>query len=395
MITVLIVNSFLCAICALVAFAPAVMARHAATRYMLWYLALAASVAMPPLTLLLQPTAPLRLSTSAAVSESWPAMLLAAWVVGVLAAVGRMILALVRSRQLLRGGIADARITRIVEEVKRELGTTRAFDTRLSPHVTSPHFVGLWRPTVVLPLSFRHVDDDPVRAVLLHEVAHVLRRDDFLIAGEQLAQAVFFFNPAIRLIRRRLERERELACDELACSRVAVSRYVSVLLVVARKAEAGFALAAGPTALTWRVRMLLTRREARWRSDALGVWIAICGAFYLTCAGFPHLARRVAAPAASIAVRARPSPHQPVRAVSPAAVEDGALHFANGSSLLKIGHYDGAIEELAKARDLGYEPYASAANLAVAYAHKGDVRAARGWRARALEAPRGTYPSTY
>lgn len=395
MITVLIVNSFLCAICALVAFAPAAMARHAATRYMLWYLALAASVAMPPLTLLLQPTVPLRLSTSAAVADSWPAMLLAAWAVGVLAAVGRMGLALVRSRQLLRGGIADARVTRIAEEVKRELGTTRAFDTRLSPHVTSPHFVGLWRPTVVLPLSFRHVDDDPIRAVLLHEVAHVLRRDDFLIAGEQLAQAVLFFNPAIRLIRRRLERERELACDELACSRVAVSRYVSVLLVVAKKAETGFALAAGPTALTWRVRMLLTRREARWRSDVLGVWVAICGAFYLTCAGFPHLARRVAAPTASIAVRERPSPHKPVRAVPAAAIEDGALHFANGRSLLNIGQYDGAIEELAKARDLGYEPSASAANLAVAYAHKGDVRAARGWRARAMEAPRGTYPSTY
>jgi beta-lactamase regulating signal transducer with metallopeptidase domain len=394
-ITVLVVNSFLCAICALVAFAPAAMARHAATRYILWYLALAASVAAPPLTLLLQPTAPLRLSTSAAVSASWPASLLAAWVVGVLAAVARMSLALVRSRQLLRGGIADARVTRIADDVKRELGTTRAFDTRLSPHVTSPHFVGLWRPTVVLPLSFRHVDNDPVRAVLLHEVAHVLRRDDFLIASEQLAQAVLFFNPAIRLIRRRLERERELACDELACSRVAVSRYVSVLLVFARKAEAGFALAAGPTALTWRVRMLLTRREARWRNDALGVWVAICGAFYLACAGVPHLARRVAAPAASIAVRARPSPHEPVRAVPADAIEDGALHFANGWSLLNIGQYDGAIEELAKARDLGYEPYASAANLAVAYAQKGDVRAARGWRARAMEAPRGTYPSTY
>lgn len=395
MITILIINSLLCASCALVAFAPAAMARHAGTRYMLWYFALAASVAVPPLTLLLEPVVPLKLSTSAAVSASWPAMLLAAWGVGVLAAVARMGFALVRSRRLLRGGIADARITRIAEDVKRELGTTRAFDTRLSPHVTSPHFVGLWRPTVVLPLSFRLVDDEPVRAVLLHEVAHVLRRDDFLIASEQLVQAVLFFNPAIRLIRRRLERERELACDELACSRVAVSSYVSVLLVVARKAEAGFALAAGPTALTWRVRMLLTRREARWRNDALGAWVAICGAFLLTCAGFPHLARRVAAPAPSVAVRARPSQHKPVRAVRVDTVEDGALHFANGWSLLSIGQYDGAIEELAKARDLGYEPRASAANLAVAYAQKGDVRAARGWRARAMEAPRGTYPSTY
>lgn len=395
MITVLIINSFLCAICALVAFAPAAMARHAATRYMLWCFALAASVAVPPLTLLLKPNVPLRLSTSAAVPARWPAMLLAAWVVGVLGAVARMGLALVRSRRLLRDGMADARVTKIAEEVKRELGTTRAFDTRLSPHVTSPHFVGLWRPTIVLPLSFRHVDDEPVRAVLLHEVAHVMRRDDFLIAVEQLVQALLFFNPAIRLIRRRLERERELACDELACSRVPVSRYVSVLLVVARKAEAGFALAVGPTALTWRVRMLLTRREARWRNDALAAWVAICGAFLLGCAGFPHLARRVAAPAASIAVRARPAQHKTVRAVPAEAVEDGALHFANGWSLLSIGRYDGAIEELTKARELGYEPYASAANLAVAYAQKGDVRAARGWRARALEAPRGTYPSTF
>ena len=406
MIAVVIINSLWCAACALVAFAPAAMARRAATRYTLWYIALAANVAAPPLTLLLQPAVPMSVSTPSRFAGGWfVTLLLVAWLIGTLAAVARAGVDLVRARRLLRGGVADARITRIAEEVRRELGTTRAFETQLSRSVTSPRFVGLWRPTVVLPIAFRELDQETVRAVLLHEVAHVRRRDDLLIATEQLAQAILFFNPAIRFMRRRLDRERELACDELACSRVAVSRYVSMLLLVARNAQSSLGLAAARTALTWRVRMLLTRRTTPWRNDLVGVAASISCVLLLTSAGFPYLARRVAAPVARARAESPASSGAKTshadsavhvsRGSRRAADDDGAVHFANGWSLLTIGQYDGAIDELVKARELGYEPFASAANLAVAYERKGDLGAARGWEALAREAPRGTYPANY
>jgi beta-lactamase regulating signal transducer with metallopeptidase domain len=404
-IAVVIINSLWCAACALVAFAPATMARRAATRYTLWYIALAVNVALPPLTLLLQPVIATRVSTPSSLAGGWFAMLLLlAWLVGTLAAVARGGVDLVRARRLLRGGVADARITRIAEEVRRELRTSRAFETQLSGSVTSPHFVGLWRPTVVLPLSFRELNDETVRAVLLHEVAHVRRRDDLLIATEHLAEAVLFFNPAIRFMRRRLDRERELACDELACSRVAVSRYVSTLLLVAKNTQSTLGLAAARTALTWRVRMLLTRRTTPWRNDLRGVAASVCCVVLLASLGFPHLARRVVAPLAKDGAEdtaTRVAPGSRTRGTEEArnprnrSTDDGAVHFYNGWSLLTIGQYDGAIEELVKARELGYEPLASAANLAVAYERKGDLTAARSWEARAREAPRGTYPTNY
>ena len=81
-----------------------------------------------------------------------------------------------------------------------------------------PFACGVRQPTIVLPAESDGWSLDRRRAVLLHELAHVRRRD---LAGHTLARvlcAVYWFHPLVWTAARRLRAESEHACDDLALS---------------------------------------------------------------------------------------------------------------------------------------------------------------------------------
>ena len=78
-----------------------------------------------------------------------------------------------------------------------------------------PMTYGTRRPTLVLPASADAWTDDRRRAVLLHELAHVARRDCFVQRLTSLACALYWPHPGVWWAARRLRTERELACDDL------------------------------------------------------------------------------------------------------------------------------------------------------------------------------------
>ena len=98
-----------------------------------------------------------------------------------------------------------------------------------------PCTLGAWRPLIVLPEVFcRDVTDETLLSVIGHEMAHV-RRGDYLtkLICEFLSLAISF-HPITFLIKRRIERERELACDELVTKYVLLPEtYARSLLVAA------------------------------------------------------------------------------------------------------------------------------------------------------------------
>ena len=86
-------------------------------------------------------------------------------------------------------------------------------------------------PTIILPASAEEWSDDRRRAVLLHELAHIRRRDliGHVIAG--VACAVYWFNPFVWAAARRLRVESELASDDVVLeSGVRPSDYAQHLL---------------------------------------------------------------------------------------------------------------------------------------------------------------------
>ena len=82
----------------------------------------------------------------------------------------------------------------------------------ISGKVTSPIAAGLGRPMILIPPRVvEELSEEELEAVILHELAHLIRRDDWTKLAQKVAETVFFFHPAVHIIGRQLELERELA----------------------------------------------------------------------------------------------------------------------------------------------------------------------------------------
>jgi len=102
---------------------------------------------------------------------------------------------------------------------------------------------------VLLPIS--------TSRALLHELAHVRRRDAFGRLVQLAASALYWWYPVVRLASRRLELAREAACDAWALEAGDVSRTGYARLLVQLSGSTPALALAAPHALDDRVRAVL------------------------------------------------------------------------------------------------------------------------------------------
>ena len=121
-----------------------------------------------------------------------------------------------------------------------------------------PYVVGAFRPIIVVPPALLD-DRSLLRAALLHELAHVKRRDALGRVVQLAAVAVFWWLPVVRIVSRRLELARERACDAWALESGDVSRpaYARLLVQMAQLRTAAAPALAAPHALDARVTAVL------------------------------------------------------------------------------------------------------------------------------------------
>jgi beta-lactamase regulating signal transducer with metallopeptidase domain len=90
-----------------------------------------------------------------------------------------------------------------------------------SPKNQTPATVGGRRPIIVLPNSVLKSNDVAMlESVIGHEMAHIRRRDFGWNLIYELLYLSISFHPAAALVKRRIARTRELACDELVTERL-------------------------------------------------------------------------------------------------------------------------------------------------------------------------------
>ncbi len=211
---------------------------------------------------------------AAAPSIGW-LVLAAAWLIGAAIVLGRAVVAQRRvTRAARRATPAPAHARALLASF-----TGRAPRLVIGDAATGPHVVGIVRPIIVIPPAL--LDDPPLLcAALLHELAHVRRRDALARVVQLVANAVFFFWPVVRLASRRLDLAREAACDAWAIETSEVPRAAYArLLVRMAKLRAVAASLAAPHGLDVRVAAVLGP-PARGRLGlchglALVVWIAV------------------------------------------------------------------------------------------------------------------------
>src|SRR5205823_277501 len=112
-------------------------------------------------------------------------------------------------------------------------GIVRPVTLLIHPDKTIPVVWGILRCHLLLPAAARHWSGEQLRSVLLHELAHIKRRDTTTQLLTQIACALYWFNPLVWFAAWRLGVERERACDDLVlASGVRPSAYAGHLLEV-------------------------------------------------------------------------------------------------------------------------------------------------------------------
>ena len=102
--------------------------------------------------------------------------------------------------------------SRAVEQLQSNWN--RQVNVRLSNRVTVPMMWGFLRPVILLPVGADHWQTERLRAVLLHELAHIKRWDWAMQIAAQVTCAIYWFNPIVWFVARWMRIEAEQACDD-------------------------------------------------------------------------------------------------------------------------------------------------------------------------------------
>ena len=151
-------------------------------------------------------------------SLSWQAWLMFAWAGGVAWLAGRIVWqGISLSRRLHATEPADSALIQRVREVATRLGMPRIPGICVIDLDVSPFVCGLWRTRLVLPRGLAEsFTPEQLDLVLLHELAHVRRRDLAWGWIPEIGRVLFFFHPGVHFVCHQIRFERELACDQLA-----------------------------------------------------------------------------------------------------------------------------------------------------------------------------------
>jgi beta-lactamase regulating signal transducer with metallopeptidase domain len=227
------------------------------------------SLGLPSWDLTVLPVAAIERSAAPA-HDALSRFLLTGWVALAWGAVAALSLA-----RLAFGMWRVARFARRGTELKGEaciaraaekLGLRRPVRVVLSDEAKVPMTAGLQEPVVILPAQAAHWSSERLELVLLHELAHVERRDCLAVMLAEIAVAFWWFHPLAWLARRSIRRDSELAADELVLRTGArPSVYAEHLLSIVRSLRDSRqfdpAMAMGSASdLDGRLRALLERR---------------------------------------------------------------------------------------------------------------------------------------
>jgi hypothetical protein len=143
----------------------------------------------------------------------------------------------VRFQKLLtQSAAAPAELTNQVSALAAQLGVT-APRTRLVPGIASPMVWGLGRPTLLWPASLvDQLSPTCQRAVLVHELAHLRRRDHWIGWLQLMAGCVWWWHPLYRYVSRQVRANAELACDAWVVNLLPAARraYAEALIEVSQ-----------------------------------------------------------------------------------------------------------------------------------------------------------------
>ncbi len=253
------------------------------------------------------------------------AALFGLWALAAFAMLARLAVALARLEKLKHDALPlSIDVRDRLEQYRRASEDARDVRICTTNGIDVPVAVGLFDAMVLLPQHLiDSLDSNELDQITLHELAHLLRHDDWTNGLQRLLSSLFFFNPAVWFIGRQLDIEREVACDDYVLELTgAVRSYAFCLTKMAEMTAWPHQPLAAPGVFITRknisIRIERLLRTGRAISSAISPGIAsgVTGGLIVACAlawvATPRVAFALSAPspipARTAAVLATPKP---------------------------------------------------------------------------------------
>ena len=142
-------------------------------------------------------------------------IVLSLWGLAALALVVRLAVALMRLERLKHDAMPLGIEYRDQLQQWQRLDPDRDVRICVTGGIEVPVAVGLFDAMVLLPRHLLNAfDAQEIDQISLHELAHLLRHDDWTNGLQRVITSLLFFNPAVWFIARQMDVEREVACDD-------------------------------------------------------------------------------------------------------------------------------------------------------------------------------------
>ena len=217
-----------------------------------------------------------------------------------------------------------------IEQLTRGAGLRGSLCIVESATVSAPVVLHLWRPIIIMPVAAGRWSRARIRAVLLHEFAHIRRNDLHWQWLTQFACVAYWFNPLIWFAAHQLRLERERACDDFVLqSGTSGADYATHLFEIASGGSASTAahfaigLAEYRSQLEQRLFAIVNPRTPRQPATILGRFMV----------ALPMLLVALAASAVQITAKAIQLPVGPITIPAPTVqVRAGTAELLTGGT---------------------------------------------------------------
>jgi beta-lactamase regulating signal transducer with metallopeptidase domain len=232
------------------------------------------------------------LSPGAPAFDSLLALLVAAWLAGVMLMIGRAAQQWHSLDQIARRlAWRDLAIERLLAQVAERFGTLPGVRVLVSSNIDTPTLIGWLKPVILLPVAVvAKLPRQQLELILAHELGHLRRYDHLVNLAQAIVETLLFYHPVVHWISREVRHEREVCCDNLVLHLTDSEprEYARTLAALEnlRQLTPQLAVAASGGMLLDRVRRIVgpVHPHARVRRSRLAVWLvaAGCGSIVVT-----------------------------------------------------------------------------------------------------------------
>ncbi len=323
--------------------------QNAGTRFAVWFMALIAVIGLSfPAGFGMRHVLPLlaahRGNSQVIISTFWAMAIFTAWAFAAFAALSRVAVGLWQVGMIRRNcTVVDlSQFNPEIEEILQQYGAGRQVCLAVSEKVKVPAAIGFWKPAIMLPAwTLRELTQNELKPILIHELTHLRRRDDWTNLLQKMARAIFFFHPAVWWIDARLSLEREMACDDTVLAITGNPRaYASCLIELLEKscARRGWTMAQAAVHRAQELSLRITKILDTKRPVTTQVWkpaLGLASIFSLACFALSYCAPHLVAvgqnqpvSAARLATIKTTLPAGDIdRMITPAAVIPASFHI--------------------------------------------------------------------